>query len=105
VLTHRVSRRTREIGVRLALGASRGEVMGMVLRGASRQVGCGLVIGAGLALAVGRLLHSQLLGVSPADPLTYGAIVLLLGGVAFAASWLPARRASRVDPMIALRTD
>jgi putative ABC transport system permease protein len=103
VLAHLVGRRTREIGVRLALGASRGEVMGMVLHRAGRQVGLGLLIGAGLALAVGRLLQSQLLGVSPADPMTYGAIVLLLGTVAFMASWLPARRAARVDPMVALR--
>ncbi len=105
VLTHLVSRRTREIGVRLALGASRGEVMGMVLRRAGRQVAAGLVFGAGLAFAAGRLLQSQLLGVSPADPPTYLSIGLLLAGVALVASWLPARRAARVDPMVALRCD
>jgi len=105
VLTHLVSRRTREIGVRLALGASRREVMGMVLRRAGRQVAVGLLLGAGLALAAGQLLRSQLLGVSPADPLTYAAIGMLLAGVALVASWLPARRASRVDPMVALRCD
>jgi predicted permease len=105
VLSHLVSRRTREIGVRLALGASRGEVMGMVLRRAGRQVAIGLLLGAGLALAAGRLLRSQLLGVSPADPVTYTTIALLLGGVALVASWLPARRAATVDPTVALRAD
>jgi putative ABC transport system permease protein len=79
--------------------------MGMVLRRAGRQVAAGLVFGAGLAFAAGRLLQSQLLGVSPADPPTYLSIGLLLAGVALVASWLPARRAARVDPMVALRCD
>jgi predicted permease len=105
VLTHLVNRRRREIGVRLALGASRREVMRMVLTRAGRQVAAGLLVGGGLALAVGRLLHSQLLGVSPADPLTYGSIALILSGVALLASWLPARRAAQVDPIVALRSE
>jgi ABC-type antimicrobial peptide transport system permease subunit len=91
--------------VRLALGASRREVMRMVLARAGRQVAVGLVLGGGLALVVGRLLHSQLLGVSPADPVTYGSIALILTLVALLASWLPARRAALVDPMVALRSE
>lgn len=105
VLSHLVSRRRREIGVRLALGASGAEVMGMVLRRAGWQVGTGLLIGGGLALVVGRLLHSQLLGVSPGDPITFVSIGLILGAVALLASWFPARRAARVDPMVALRSE
>jgi len=68
-----------------------------------RMAALGLVIGGAAALGAGQLLRSQLLGISPRDPLTYGAIALLLGGVAFLASWIPARRAAAVDPLVALR--
>ena len=103
VLSYHVSQRTREIGVRVALGAGRREVVGMVVGRASRLVGIGLAAGLGLALGAGQLLRSQLIGVGPRDPLTYLAIALLLALVALGASWLPARRAARVDPMVALR--
>ena len=103
VLSYHVGQRTREIGVRVALGASRREVVGMVVRRALRLVGVGLAAGLVLALGAGQLLRTQLIGVGPRDPLTFLAIALLLGLVALAAAWLPARRAARVDPTVALR--
>jgi len=103
VMSYAVSRRTREIGVRVALGAARRDVVGMVVGGAMRLAAVGLVIGGAAALGAGQLLRSQLLGISPRDPVTFAAIGLLLGAVAFVASWLPARRAAAVDPLVALR--
>ena len=103
VLSYHVSQRTREIGVRVALGAGRREVVGMVVGRATRLVGVGLAAGLALAVGAGELLRSQLIGVGPRDPLTYLCIALLLALVALGASWLPARRAARVDPMVALR--
>jgi predicted permease len=103
VMSYAVSRRTREIGVRVALGAGRRDVVGMVVGRAMRLAALGLVVGAAGALGAGQLLQSQLVGVSPRDPATFAAIVLLLGAVAFLASWLPARRAAAVDPLVALR--
>ena len=103
VLSYHVGQRTREIGVRVALGAGRREVVGMVVGRAFRLVGFGLAIGLVLALGAGQLLRSQLIGVGPRDPLTYLGIALLLAVVAFGAAWLPARRAARIDPMVALR--
>jgi len=103
VLSYYVGQRTREIGLRVALGAGKREVVGMVVGRALRMVGIGLASGLVLALAAGQLLRSQLVGVGPRDPLTYLAIALLLGLVALGAAWLPARRAARVDPMVALR--
>jgi len=104
LLSFGVTQRTREIGVRVALGAGRRDVVGVVVGRAMRLAGLGLVIGLAGALGVGQLLRSQLIGVGPRDPLTFGVIALLLGVVALAASWLPARRASRIDPMVALRS-
>ena len=103
VLSYHVSQRTREIGVRVALGAGRREVVGMVVGRATRLVAFGLAVGLALALGAGQLLRSQLIGVGPRDPVTYLGIALLLALVALVASWLPARRAARVDPMVALR--
>jgi len=105
VMSYSVSRRTREIGVRVALGAARRDVVGMVVGRALRLAGIGLLVGGGGALGAGQLLQSQLFGVSPRDPATFAAIALLLGGVAFLASWLPARRAAAVDPLVALRCE
>jgi ABC-type antimicrobial peptide transport system permease subunit len=100
-----VAQRTREIGLRMALGASRVEVLGGVLRDALRLAAPGLAVGALLAAASAAAMRSMLLGVSPADPVSYlgGAGVLVL--VVILASFVPARRASGVDPMEALRTE
>jgi len=103
VLSYHVSLRTREIGVRVALGAGRREVVGLVVGRAARLAGVGLAVGLALSLGAGQLLRSQLIGVGPRDPLTFLGIALLLGLVGFGAAWLPARRAARVDPMVALR--
>jgi len=103
VMSYQVSQRTREIGVRVALGAGRASVVGLVLGRGMRLAGLGLAIGLVGAVGAGQLLRSQLVGVGPRDPLTFGAIAGLLGAVALAATWLPARRAAKVDPMVALR--
>ncbi len=103
VMSYAVSQRTREIGVRVALGAGRRTVVRLVVGRAMRLAGIGLAVGLVAALGAGRLLRTQLLGVSPSDPVTFVAIGLLLGGVALLASWIPARRAAKVDPMVALR--
>lgn len=105
VISYSVMQRTAEIGIRMALGAQTGDVMKMVIAQGMKLVVAGTVIGSFGALALARLLQSQLYGVSPADPLTFGAIALLLAAVAFAACWFPARRAANVDPMIALRCE
>jgi putative ABC transport system permease protein len=105
IMAYTVSRRTREIGVRVALGATRRAVLALVLRRAVRLAGLGLAVGLAGAFGVGRLLGSMLYGVSGSDPLTFAVIAALLGTVALLASWVPARRAARVDPMIALRSE
>jgi predicted permease len=105
VMSYSVNQRTREIGVRLALGADSRGVVGMVLRQGLRLTAIGLVVGGVLSLGAGMLLRSQLFGLSPADPVTFGALALLLAAVATGASILPARRAARVDPIIALRSE
>jgi predicted permease len=98
-----VARRTNEIGIRMALGADRGNVLGLVLRSAIAQVGLGLAIGIPAALAGGHLLASQLYQVKSYDPAILGAAALILAASAILAASVPARRASRVDPIIALR--
>ena len=103
VLHFTVSRRTREIGIRMALGAPRPRVMRLVLQRSLIWVAAGIAIGVGIAFAAGQITSKALAGVSGTDPITFGAVVLLFGAIAFLASILPARRASRVDPMIALR--
>jgi predicted permease len=103
VISYRVNQRTRELGIRVALGAGQREVLRLVLREGLRLAAIGIVIGVAGAFAGGRFLANQLYGVSPADPLTYTVIALLLGSVALVASYLPARRAAMVDPMVALR--
>ncbi len=105
VLAHAVSERTREIGVRVAVGASRGDVLRMVGRDALRLAVLGVGLGALGALAASRGLESQLLGVTARDPWTYGVLAVALVAVALLASYVPALRATRVDPVIALRAE
>jgi putative ABC transport system permease protein len=97
-----VSHRTREMGLRLALGASRRDVIGLVLGQGMRVALAGVALGAAGGLALAHGLRGLLPGVSPTDPDTFVAIALLMTGVALLASYLPARRAARVDPMVAL---
>ncbi len=104
VVAFSVSQRTQEIGVRMALGAERGEVLGMILREGMRLVLFGLLLGVLGALAATRLMAGLLYGVGATDPLTFGGVVLVLVVVAVLACLAPARRATRVDPMVALRT-
>ena len=103
VTAYGVEQRTNEIGVRMALGAKRGSVVAMVLRGAFGQVGIGLALGILAAIGTGHLIASQLFGVRPWDPLILSGATLLLGLAALLAAIIPARRAMRVDPMVALR--
>lgn len=104
-MSYTVSQRTREIGIRMALGARVAQVAGLVLRDAAAVLVVGIVIGGLAALAVTRLLQGQLFGVQPTDPLTFAAVAAMLLVVGLAASQLPARRASRVDPVTALRSE
>ncbi|HVH86433.1 MAG TPA: ABC transporter permease [Terriglobales bacterium] len=103
VLAYMVEQRTSEIGLRMALGADRGQVTQMVLRGAFLQIGIGLAIGIPAAIGAGRLMTTQLFGVEPWDPVMLAVAVLMLGLAAMLASALPARRAAGVEPMVALR--
>jgi ABC-type antimicrobial peptide transport system permease subunit len=103
VMSYTVTRRTREIGIRIALGAQGKDVLSLVLQQGTRLTLLGVVIGLASSFAVTRLMRSFLFGVSETDPLTFILISLLLSGVALLACYLPARRAARVDPMIALR--
>jgi putative ABC transport system permease protein len=105
VLAFLVGERTRELGIRFALGADRRTVIGMVLRQSLRYVLPGLALGALGALALTRLLQAQLFGVEPTDPVTFGAVLTLLLAVALLASWVPARRAASVQPVEALRQE
>jgi putative ABC transport system permease protein len=103
VISYMVSERTHEIGVRLALGAQRTDVMGMVLSQGLRLALAGAVVGLAGALVVSHMMSSLLYGVSPTDPLTFGVVAAVLTVVAIAACYIPARRAIRVDPIVALR--
>jgi predicted permease len=105
IMAYTVAQRTNEIGIRLALGARRGQVRGMVLRESGWLAVAGVVIGISVALGLGRLVESLLYGVKAADPLSVLGAALLLLGVALSSGWIPAFRASRVEPMNALRHD
>ena len=105
ILAYAVTERTHEIGVRLALGAQPRDVLSMIVAQGMAMTGAGAAIGVVAALAVTRLMSSLLFGISAADPMTFAAIPLLLGVVAFVACYVPARRATRVDPLVALRTE
>jgi ABC-type antimicrobial peptide transport system permease subunit len=105
VLAFIVAQRRREIGVRMALGAQPRDVIADVLGQGLRLAGVGIVVGIGLALAATRSLNTLLFGTSPTDVLTYAAVATLLVAIAIGASVVPALRASRVDPLIALRDE
>lgn len=105
VLAYSVRQRTQEIGVRMALGAHAGDVLRMVAGSGMRLVGIGVLIGTIAALVLTRVLGSQLYGITPTDPLTFASAIAFLGAIALLATYIPARRATRVPPMIALRPE
>jgi predicted permease len=103
VVSFAAVQRTHEIGIRMALGGSQSDVLRLVLRQGAGMVIAGLMVGVIAALALTRVMARFLLDVSPSDPLTYMIVALVLSGVALAACWIPARRATKVDPGVALR--
>jgi putative ABC transport system permease protein len=104
VLSHSVAQRTSEIGIRMALGADARSVVGLMLANAMRSVGAGVAVGAIAGVLLMRLLEALLFGVEPIDPLAFAAAAIVLVAVALVAAYLPARRATRVDPLLALRS-
>ncbi|HWC99032.1 MAG TPA: FtsX-like permease family protein, partial [Candidatus Sulfopaludibacter sp.] len=105
VISYAVSQRTREIGIRVALGAQRGEVRGMFVRHALVLTGIGVACGLTAAIGLTRLMAALLFGISPLDPATYGAVSLFLIGAALVAGYIPAHRATSIEPVDALRAD
>jgi putative ABC transport system permease protein len=105
VISYSATQRTQEIGIRVALGASRGEVLGLIMRQGMKVAGIGLLIGLALTLVLTRVMKDLLVGVSATDPITLGVTAAVLLIVAAAACFVPARRATRVDPVVALRFD
>jgi ABC-type antimicrobial peptide transport system permease subunit len=103
VISYVVSQRTREIGVRMAMGAEQRDVSRMVLKQALTLAGAGVVIGVAGAMGLTRLMSSLLFGVSAMDPVTFGSVAVVLSAVVLLASYVPARRAAKVDPVVALR--
>jgi len=105
VISYLVAQRTREIGMRIALGAQTRDVIGLVMRQGARLTGAGILVGLLGAFAFTRVLQSILYGVSARDPLTYAALAALLAAIALLATWLPAVRAARVDPILSIRSE
>jgi putative ABC transport system permease protein len=105
VISFSVTQRTREIGVRMALGARAEDVLAMVVQQGIAPALTGVVVGLIGALITTRIMKSMLFGVTATDPITFIVVPLVLGVVAFAACWLPARRATKVNPMVALRSE
>jgi ABC-type antimicrobial peptide transport system permease subunit len=105
VMSYSVARRTPEIGVRMALGATRGDVASMILREIALLIAVGSAIGAAGSLGLARFVESLMFGLAPRDPLTLVAAIGVLLAVGLLAGYLPARRASRIDPVVALRSE
>src|SRR5439155_8981404 len=105
VIAYTVSRQTQEIGIRIALGAGYGVVIGMVFRMGLWLIGTGLAVGLAASYMASRVLSTELFGVTPHDPATFIVVALVVLAAGAAACWIPARRASRVDPVVALRTE
>jgi ABC-type antimicrobial peptide transport system permease subunit len=105
VIGYSVARRTREIGIRMALGATRGDVLRLVVGESVRRAGAGLAAGLLGAAFLTRLLRGLLFGVAPIDAATFAGTAALIGAIALAAAYLPARRASRIEPLAALREE
>jgi len=105
LLVYGVSRRTNEIGVRIALGAAAGDIIRMVVRDSIWMVGIGVVIGLPCAYAIARILKTALFRLEPVDPWTGVLSLAVLLAVSLGAAWVPARRASRIDPVVALRSE
>jgi ABC-type antimicrobial peptide transport system permease subunit len=105
VMAYAISRRTREIGIRMAIGASQGQVLAIVARRALLLIGSGTLVGLAVALAAGRFLEKILYGVQPTDPLTLAIVLMMMLAIAALACWIPARRAIRINPVTALRQE
>ena len=105
VMAYRVARRTREIGIRIAVGAGQQSVVWMMVRETLLLVAIGAMLGTLASLATNRYIAGQLFGVTPRDPVAIGVALLVLGGVSLVAGYLPARQASRIDPVSALRAE
>jgi ABC-type antimicrobial peptide transport system permease subunit len=105
VIAYSVTQRSQEIGIRMALGAQQSQVLLMVMTHALKLTGIGIVAGAIGALALTRVMEDLLFSIRPYDPVTFGAVAALLGAIALAASYLPGLRATRVDPVVALRSE
>jgi ABC-type antimicrobial peptide transport system permease subunit len=103
VIAYLAARRTREIGIRLALGAEQRDVRRLILRHGLMLTGVGIAAGIIVSLATSRMISALLFGVAPSDPVTYAGVSIALSAVALLATWLPARRASQVEPLVALR--
>jgi ABC-type antimicrobial peptide transport system permease subunit len=105
VMSYAVTRRTHELGIRSALGASRSEIVGLVVRQGMKLAAIGMAAGLVAAVVLTRFMAGLLYGVRPADPSTLAVVILLLGGIALLACYIPARRATAVDPVVALRCE
>ncbi len=105
VMAYTVVQRTQEIGVRIALGGGAGDIVALLARRGLTLTGIGLAIGIAAALGLTRFLQTLLFEISPLDPTTFASVAVILGVVGTFACWLPARRAARVDPMVALRCE